>query len=370
MQSFSIPFCFFFRFVVLTILTAVALIYALFRTGCIPLSSLQKLQNTANETEKIRMKLLLMWNPLYRSVVEFSNQISKNCPTIKCLATNDRGLLSMADAVLFEPEGQPNMPAKTKLGQVWIYSHLEPPPLRFIAAKPNTINWTMSYRRDSDIPFYYGDIRPRKEEKGSSISDVQFQNRTKLVVWLVSHCKTHGKREEYSKKLQQYIPVDVIGRCGSNICPKNNMTCRAHLLNNIYRYYFAAENSNCRDYITEKAFWTTLYSIIPVVRGGGNYSLYFPKDSVIDVRHFSNHSSLARHLFSVANETSVYAEYFRWKKRYNIRTSDRDYGIDSPYCQLCKRLHQQQKFKRVYQNISSWWTGDKETTGDFCSSGL
>ena len=309
-----------------------------------------------------------MWSPKYRTVAEFNDQISKNCPYVGCIATQDTGLLSLADAVLFEP-GKLHMPNKTKLGQVWIMSHLEAPPLDLVV-RPNTINWTMTYRRDSDIPFYYGVVRPRKEKLEHSISDLYLRNKTKWIVWIVSHCKTPGKREEYSKKLQQYIPIDVIGDCGLSTCPRNNPTCRENLLNKIHRYYFAAENSNCRDYITEKAFWTTLYSIIPIVRGGGNYSLYFPRDSVIDVRNFSDPNFLAKHLVSVAEDISMYAHYFRWKTRYFTKFFDRYYGMDSPYCQLCSRLHNQQQFKRVYQNINSWWNGDKESSGDFCSSTL
>ena len=323
-----------------------------------------QVQGTVKGTEKSDTKLLLMWSPKYRTVAEFNDQISRNCPTINCIATEDKGLLPLADAVLFEP-GKIHMPNKTKLGQVWIMSHLEPPPLYFVV-RPNAVNWTMTYRRDSDIPLYYGVVRPRKEKTGFSFSNDHLRNKSRWIVWLVSHCKTPGKREEYSTKLQQYIPIDIIGSCGINACPRNQRTCREHLLNNIHRYYFAAENSNCRDYITEKAFLTSLYSIIPVVRGGANYSLYFPKDSVIDVRNFSDPYFLARHLVSVAKDISMCAKYFRWKRRYFTKCYESDNGMDSPYCQLCNRLHQPQKFKRVYQNISSWLIGDAESSGAFC----
>ena len=37
------------------------------------------------------------------------------------------------------------------------------------------------------------------------------QQKTKLIFWLVSHCETDNKREEYAKTLNQYIPVDIYG---------------------------------------------------------------------------------------------------------------------------------------------------------------
>ena len=51
-----------------------------------------------------------------------------------------------------------------------------------------------------------------------------------------------------------------------------------------YKFYLSFENSLCRDYITEK-FWKVLsYNVVPLVFGGGNYSLYAPKKSYIDVQ--------------------------------------------------------------------------------------
>ena len=38
--------------------------------------------------------------------------------------------------------------------------------------------------------------------------------KTKLALWLVSHCETDNKREDYVKSLQKYIPVDIFGYCG------------------------------------------------------------------------------------------------------------------------------------------------------------
>ena len=38
--------------------------------------------------------------------------------------------------------------------------------------------------------------------------------KNKLVFWLVSHCKSDNKREEYVKQLQKHINVDIYGGCG------------------------------------------------------------------------------------------------------------------------------------------------------------
>ena len=228
----------------------------------------------------------------------------------------------------------------------------------------------MSYRRDSDIFFNYGVVRPRKERLSHTISQSVIQNKTKLMVWFVSHCSTPGNRENYYRNLQKHIPGDIIGRCGKQTCARKNSSCEGHLLNNTYKFYFSAENSNCRDYITEKAFNYTFFSIIPVVKGRGNYSLYFPRNSLINVRDYSHPEILAKRLTSIGKNMTMYKSYFDWKAKYYIRAINyfSDGDRDNHYCKLCHRLHNQRKFRRVYKNISAWWFGDEKTSGHFCSN--
>jgi glycoprotein 3-alpha-L-fucosyltransferase len=65
----------------------------------------------------------------------------------------------------------------------------------------------------------------------------------------VSNCNAVNDRLQFIKELQKYIPISIYGNCGELKC-KNN--CREIIKQ--YKFYFAFENSNCRDYITEK-FW-------------------------------------------------------------------------------------------------------------------
>ena len=48
--------------------------------------------------------------------------------------------------------------------------------------------------------------------------------KTKLAYWIVSHCKTDSKREEYVKKLEEQLSalsIDILGKCGKDILPSN-----------------------------------------------------------------------------------------------------------------------------------------------------
>ena len=62
-------------------------------------------------------------------------------------------------------------------------------------------NLTMTYRRDSDIFFPYGELQ--SGDKVSAKKDELKENSSrrtddrKLVAWVVSHCETQSKREKY-----------------------------------------------------------------------------------------------------------------------------------------------------------------------------
>ena len=67
------------------------------------------------------------------------------------------------------------------------------------------------------------------------------------------------QRMVYATDLSQYIQVDIFGKCGQEmLCPKGmNISCRPELMSH-YKFYLAFENSNCREYITEKLYTVAL----------------------------------------------------------------------------------------------------------------
>ena len=63
----------------------------------------------------------------------------------------------------------------------------------------------------------------------------------------------------YVRELATYIDVDIMGKCGDiHYCEKGaNFSCRGDVVKD-YLFYISFENSNCREYITEKVYTDAL----------------------------------------------------------------------------------------------------------------
>ena len=100
----------------------------------------------------------------------------------------------------------------------------------------------MTYRSDSDIPIPYGWLEDKRKPsnyirtsadntkdfwpsfdmdwKPSQKLKDMVRKKTKLVSWIVSNCWSSSHRETYVRQLMNYIPVDIMGECGSIYCDK------------------------------------------------------------------------------------------------------------------------------------------------------
>jgi len=111
------------------------------------------------------------------------------------------------------------------------------------------------------------------------------------------------------------------------------------------RFFFAFENSMCRDYHTEKIFHALLVGCVPVYLGAPSIVRLFPRRAFIDVADFASVAELGAHLRAVAENASAYESYLRWRsepeaierfRRLFARSkSDATLRLDD---RLCRRL--------------------------------
>ncbi|XP_069124332.1 alpha-(1,3)-fucosyltransferase C-like [Argopecten irradians] len=242
-------------------------------------------------------------------------------------------------------------------GHIWVAYVMESPErMRATFSNwRNVFNWTMSYRRDSDILVMAGKFFLKQQQSENIRASVMWDQKVKPISWWEENCHTQSRREDYVSALQKYVTVHTFGRCGKYTCPNpGSQGSRENCLPAIekgYKFHLAFESSLCKDYITEKVFNIyRLNSVIPVVRGGVNYNVYLPPGSYIDASNFPSPFALSKHLKKLPTKNANSFQPFLYKNFYDIRIDERRRS----FCDLCKRLHVTNLSERVYADFESW----------------
>ena len=305
---------------------------------------------TSNVLHTILWYNLPSWLPIGRI-----NELTRTCPVTNCEHTVDKKLLKSSSAIIFcisdcSALSRPplNYYERPK-NQVWVYFGLESPSTKerlYKGLTPswrNSFNWSMSYQLDSDIVVPYGVLISNPFVENRNFSEI-FRRKTKWAAWLVSKCDVPSLRDKFVDKLKKYgFPVDIYGRCGRRLTADP-----AKMISDDYKFYLSFENSMCKDYVTEKFFKYYRYDTIPVVRGGANYKKLLPDHTYIDTADFNSFQSLVNYLKSVGTNETLYTSYLRNMARY---TSIDFIDNNLPYCSLCNKLNNIDRYKKTYTQI-------------------
>lgn len=251
------------------------------------------------------------------------------CRQQNCYLTSNRSLLqdlSQFDAVLFHMSAIHNeaffntLPEIRGPNQKYVFSVAAPPKngqFSFQDKMKDLFNWTMTYHSKSTIHTPCARIvnldstRVDLETKisigyapntWSKRPDAKFfsWNRTNLVAWHVDDCneeRTH--REDYVSYLENYIPVDIYGKCGNLQCPTDlpkGENCLQFLAKK-YKFLLAFESDLCTDFASFK--WYSIMdqpTTVAVVMGAADYSRLAPPKSYINVADFKSAKELANYL--------------------------------------------------------------------------
>ena len=331
--------------------------------------------------------MILFWNKKYH-LNDYGVGLGQapflrfGCRVNNCIFTNDRQKLNQSDALLFFVLGfnRTDLPQHRLPHQRYIFNLYETMywsknygniPL-YSNTTNNFFNWTMTYRRDSDIfdPNPHGilvaknktmhqqlPLRNRGEAFRTptkilaNLPNPSLVNRTKLIAWFCSHQKTFSKREIYFKELSKHIPVDIYGKCGNLVCPAATGNCDRLL--DSYKFYIAAENSFCPDYVTEKFYRALASGVVPVVYGGADYSQYAPPHSYINAADFRSPQKLAEYLLLLDQNDALYMEYFHWREFYQVSR-----GPKQGWCEMCAKLNDPSEPVKIYESMAQFWHHD------------
>ncbi|XP_055617512.1 alpha-(1,3)-fucosyltransferase C-like [Toxorhynchites rutilus septentrionalis] len=378
--------CLAFGFITLVIATAL-----LIHTQCLKPSISyyqileEHIQNHKPITEKRTKYILLYTNFFEDKLWKLPTETvgpdyfrATQCPRTDCVLTSNHDLLPVVtdyDALVFhiaEPWAYSvfrKVPSVRSSRQIFVAATMESPAhtKHLLGGDHDFFNWTMTYRLDSDIVWNYNNfverdsgrvVRPGKDLQSQMVGhEVVFNQtllematvKTKMGVQFISHCETFSRRDDLVRAIQRFMEVDVYGKCGTMECPRDSPRC-AKMLTDEYRYYFAFENSLCKDYVTEKMYYAMQSFIIPVVFGGADYTKFVPPKSYIDAQQFATVQDLVEYLVFLAENPEHYIKYFWWKDHYRIADTQ-------PFCELCQKLHDigTKEKMQYYKDIKAWW---------------
>ena len=219
-------------------------------------------------------------------------------------------------------------------------------------------NLTATYRRDADIfvPLY-GELQYVPDNSKVNITDV-LSKKTKTAMWITSNCNTPSRRMQYVREMKKYVDVDIFGRCGER-CSKGSKYgdgplewCHSDDDDKEYLFYLSFENSDCKDYVSEKFFKVFKGSrpLVPVVRGAADYDVFFPPGSFINANHFEDAKSLALYLKHLSEHLDEYSGFLKAKLEYTLKEVRASYE-----CDLCEYLNRRDvTVRRMYTDMSTW----------------
>lgn len=267
-----------------------------------------------------------------------------------CWLSDDPSTLSSADVVVFHHQelssGRASLPRQRPPSQRWVWLSLEPPANHANLSRFNGVfNWTMSFRRDADVPIPYGRTLLGAEGRAGPPP----LNRSCLVSWVVSKYLPGQARAAFYRGLSRYVPVQVYGRWSGRPLSKRQ------LLPTIARCYFylSLENSQARDYISEKLWRNALQAgAVPVVLGPSRatYQALAPPGSFIHVDDFRSPAALAAHLTRLAADRRAYEGFFSWRRSHRVHTLT---DWRERLCQICLR-YPQLAASKSYQDLEAW----------------
>ena len=345
--------------------------------GSLEVTSSQEHRNSQKVAgmQKENIKTIIAYGKHNTSMIGHSKKVHfSKCTYSNCQMkySNVPGIKYEADAILIQSKNIFLLPPPPRRDndQVFVLAVRDAFPTLINAIKSkeheqtrkwlDVFNWTMTFRFDSDILYPYSFIFERGNESYLSNNDYDkiFREKDKDVFWLVSHCHTKSRREEYVKQLNSIINVDIYGGCGKKFsCPKGTKgtdikNCFMEVARR-YKFVLAFENTIYLDYVTEKVFrWFNL-DIIVIGRGGTNYSRRFPQGTLIDAADFNSATELGHFLKKLGSDMDRYTTYLKRKSKYY--SVGHMGAAQIAYCKLCEYLHTFDTYRNAYTNISSWW---------------
>ncbi|CEF69900.1 Alpha-(1,3)-fucosyltransferase C [Strongyloides ratti] len=292
------------------------------------------------------------------------------CSETECFYTDDRSYFRIADVVLFNDnfynpifDGS-NILERSTNYTLFVnvisesYVNMIKKPYSLLLNYPlNYFNLTYTYLTTGDIFWSYGSDRWYFNNLSTSqiydqVTELnrKISNKNKDVLWIVSNCNALSGRSIVIENLSKYINIEQFGECNNK-----KLSLTINQKKNFYeKYYFyiASENSDCKDYITEKFYERILFTSIPIVNVREFYTRNdVPPNSFIAFDDFSSPKEMAKYLRYLISNKTEYVKYFSYRNNGWFQKQSIDYRCST--CQKFKDFIKSGK-KRIIPDIYKW----------------
>ena len=216
-------------------------------------------------------------------------------------------------------------------------------------------NWTIFQSKNATIhkKFFHVYKKSQQDINLKASEYKTFRKKSKDFCWMISNCgKIFWKnRYKIADNLIDALSskVHIWGHAIKNKCVNGtHKNIENHgpvvgLHRNYYdeaqrrikdcKFYFAFENSNCSDYVTEKFLNSISVGAIPIVIGWWDTYREMLPGSYIHVNEFANSSQLAEYLERLLKDEKMMNKYHEWRKFYTYERT----GMKAA-CQLCHKV--------------------------------
>ncbi|VDD83018.1 unnamed protein product [Mesocestoides corti] len=276
----------------------------------------------------------------------------------KCIFHNNTRKLGKGDVVVFSDKFSLEEAKSLKQRGVLIAFETGESPFHMPSLEASLLSQVdmfNTYMADSPVPYMYPmfvrntkrKLKFTNEEKSAMLAKNNtyllphyHKQRKNLIAWVVSNHWPRNNRKEYAEAIAKFIPVDIYGLEGKKVPIGLDVF---QWLSENYKFYLAFENSNCKNYISEKPTENALRSVnvgsfgmVPIVLGAykEDYDDVLPPHSYINVDDFESIRELTDYLLYLDRNDTAYANYFAWKEHGEIYKENR---MD---CRLCGFMHQ------------------------------
>ena len=207
-------------------------------------------------------------------------------------------------------------------GKLWVMFTGESPGVYFnynryaMEYLNGSINVVMNYQRSATVRAPYGYSRLLAGPRDDIPSDIQMA-RPNVAVIVYSNCDA-VLRNQRLNQLRAHIQIDEMGKCGSvrdEVCDARRPECYENLAKR-YLFYIAIENSDCEDYVTEKAWANSLRAgMVPIVwEANVDYAAILPHRSYVSITDYASVEEAARVINEMALHPHLYRRYHEWRK--------------------------------------------------------